>query len=204
MKNILLLLLPILSACVADPPKSEISSSIPVSNIQSDSTEIQDLKKKIAQVQQETANVRKKIHKETSLKQKLEATQKKRNQKEWKRLQKVMESVIKEKTLVDDELEEVRTARILLQKGTPQVQKSIATKHTFRDRLKDGSKGPQMVWIKGGSFEMGSNNGRSNEKPVHTVKIDGFAMGKYEVTFAEYDKFANAKGKSKPSDSGWG
>jgi formylglycine-generating enzyme required for sulfatase activity len=29
-------------------------------------------------------------------------------------------------------------------------------------------------------------------------------MGRYEVTFAEYDKFANATGRKKPSDSGWG
>jgi hypothetical protein len=31
-----------------------------------------------------------------------------------------------------------------------------------------------------------------------------FAMGRYEVTFAEYDKFAQATGREKPSDEGWG
>jgi formylglycine-generating enzyme required for sulfatase activity len=31
-----------------------------------------------------------------------------------------------------------------------------------------------------------------------------FAMGRYEVTFAEYDKFAQATGREKPSDQGWG
>ena len=29
-------------------------------------------------------------------------------------------------------------------------------------------------------------------------------MGKYEVTFAEFDKFANATGREKPLDLGWG
>jgi formylglycine-generating enzyme required for sulfatase activity len=29
-------------------------------------------------------------------------------------------------------------------------------------------------------------------------------MGKYEVTFAEYDKFAEATGRTKPDDEGWG
>jgi formylglycine-generating enzyme required for sulfatase activity len=76
----------------------------------------------------------------------------------------------------------------------------------FRDRLKDGSLGPEMVWIPAGSFRMGDiqGGGGSDEKPVHSVSVNGFAMGKYEVTFAEYDKFAEATGRKKPSDSGWG
>jgi len=73
----------------------------------------------------------------------------------------------------------------------------------FQDRLKDGSRGPKMVWIPKGSFQMGSNE-YSREKPVHRVSIDRFAMGQTEVTFAEYDKYAQATGKSKPSDKGWG
>jgi len=31
-----------------------------------------------------------------------------------------------------------------------------------------------------------------------------FAIGKYEVTFAEYDRFAEATGREKSSDRGWG
>jgi hypothetical protein len=46
-----------------------------------------------------------------------------------------------------------------------------------------------MVWIPGGTFRMGSNDGFSDEKPVHTVSVNGFWMGKYEVTNAEYGKF---------------
>jgi len=40
----------------------------------------------------------------------------------------------------------------------------------------------EMVWIPGGSFEMGSNSDYDYEKPVHTVTLSGFYMGKYEVT----------------------
>lgn len=62
-----------------------------------------------------------------------------------------------------------------------------------------------MVHIKAGSFIMGSNSGSSNEKPVHRVTISkDFYIGKYEVTFAEYDKFCNATGRRKPNDEGWG
>jgi formylglycine-generating enzyme required for sulfatase activity len=76
----------------------------------------------------------------------------------------------------------------------------------FRDVLKDGSLGPEMVRIPAGRFRMGDiqGGGRSDEKPVHWVSVDKFAMGRYEVTFAEYDKFAEATGRKKPDDRGWG
>ncbi|TGO02803.1 3-oxoalanine-generating protein [Candidatus Thiomargarita nelsonii] len=76
----------------------------------------------------------------------------------------------------------------------------------FRSRLKDGSQGPEMVWIAAGSFRMGDiqGGGYDNEKPVHRVSIKRFAMGRYEVTFAEYDKFAEATGREKPDDENWG
>ena len=43
-----------------------------------------------------------------------------------------------------------------------------------------------MVRINGGTFTMGSNNGEDNEKPVHTVTVTGFYMGKYPVTQKEW------------------
>jgi formylglycine-generating enzyme required for sulfatase activity len=76
----------------------------------------------------------------------------------------------------------------------------------FRDSLKDGSLGPEMVRIPAGSFRMGNiqGGGDSDEQPVHSVYVNQFAIGKFEVTFAEYDKFAEATGRSKPDDQGWG
>ncbi|WP_069472952.1 formylglycine-generating enzyme family protein [Candidatus Marithrix sp. Canyon 246] len=59
----------------------------------------------------------------------------------------------------------------------------------FKDSLKVGGFAPEMVMIAAGSFRMGGEY--SSEKPVHDVSVDRFAMGKYEVTFAEYDKFAD-------------
>ncbi len=66
---------------------------------------------------------------------------------------------------------------------------------------------PEMVVIPAGRFRMGDLNGggRAEEKPVHAVRIaKRFAMGRYEVTFAEYDRYAQATGKEKPDDKGWG
>lgn len=77
----------------------------------------------------------------------------------------------------------------------------------FRDKLKDGSLGPEMVSIPAGQFRMGDLSGDMNGywKPVHQVTItNSFALGKYEVTFTEYDAFARATYRSLPKDQGWG
>jgi len=44
----------------------------------------------------------------------------------------------------------------------------------------------QMVTIPSGNFMMGSNNGDSDEMPVHRVYIHSFKMGKYEVMQAQW------------------
>ncbi|TIH20185.1 formylglycine-generating enzyme family protein [Marinifilum sp. JC120] len=49
--------------------------------------------------------------------------------------------------------------------------------------------GMQFVWVPGGCFMMGSSDGESDEKPVHEVCVDGFWMGKYEITNAQYRRF---------------
>lgn len=44
-----------------------------------------------------------------------------------------------------------------------------------------------MVAIPGGSFQMGSpSGGFDDERPVHSVTLTGFRMGKYEVTQGQY------------------
>ena len=74
----------------------------------------------------------------------------------------------------------------------------------FRDTLKDGSQGPEMVVIPTGTFQMGGNY-ESRWRPVHTVEINSpFALSKYQMTFEEYDRFATATGRQLPGDEGWG
>lgn len=49
--------------------------------------------------------------------------------------------------------------------------------------------GMELVYVPAGSFQMGSSNGESDEKPVHSVTIkEGFYMGRYEVTQAEWQQ----------------
>ena len=69
---------------------------------------------------------------------------------------------------------------------------------------------PRIEWvaIPAGTFMMGAPDsevyGTRKERPQHQVTLGGFKMSKYEVTFAQYDAFCEATGRSKPSDNGWG
>ncbi len=62
---------------------------------------------------------------------------------------------------------------------------------------------PEMVFVRGGTFQMGSNDGDSNEKPVHSVTLSDFYIGKYEVTQKEWQEVmgntpSNFKGDNLP------
>ena len=70
---------------------------------------------------------------------------------------------------------------------------------------------PEMVVLPSGSFQMGSPwseaDRNDNEGPVRRVRIGyAFAVGKYEVTFAEWDACVSEGGCGgrRPSDVGWG
>ena len=65
---------------------------------------------------------------------------------------------------------------------------------------------PEMVSIPGGTFQQGDVNGRggTTEKPLRPVTLNSFAMGKFEVTFEEYDQYVESTGRRRPEDYGWG
>jgi formylglycine-generating enzyme required for sulfatase activity len=105
----------------------------------------------------------------------------------------------------------------------------IKTSEEPQVKIKVPTKTDDMMWVEGGWFEMGSNDGSSDEKPVHRVYIDGFYIGKYEVSQSEYEKvmgtnpsnykcptcpvdyvtyneaiiFANKVGKRLPTEAEW-
>ena len=65
---------------------------------------------------------------------------------------------------------------------------------------------PEMVAIPTGKFAMGSNTGKVRERPLTPISIKKFiAIGKYELTFDEWDVCYKMLGCStKPEDRGWG
>ncbi|MCK7575990.1 MAG: SUMF1/EgtB/PvdO family nonheme iron enzyme [Chromatiales bacterium] len=74
-----------------------------------------------------------------------------------------------------------------------------------QDRLRDGTPGPAMVVLSGGTFRMGHNSlGGEDFSPARSVKVGPFMMAAHEVTFLEYDRFARVTGRELPNDQGWG
>jgi formylglycine-generating enzyme required for sulfatase activity len=78
---------------------------------------------------------------------------------------------------------------------------------------------PEMVVIPPGEFMMGSTEAERQsaleegaeqfyldwEKPQHLVRIAyRLAVGRYPVTFEEYEHFARTTGRKQPDDAGWG
>ncbi|MBN2662957.1 MAG: formylglycine-generating enzyme family protein [Bacteroidales bacterium] len=61
------------------------------------------------------------------------------------------------------------------------------------------SKYPEMIFVDGGSFQMGSNNGYDDEAPIHSVTLSDFYIGKYEITVEQYKAFCNATGHPFPA-----
>ena len=94
--------------------------------------------------------------------------------------------------------------------GTPTGQGGPGTRapaagNVFRDALRSGGEGPEMVVIPAGRFRMGCVSGldcRDDKNPVHEVAIPrAFALSVHEVTFEDYDRFTYP---NKVDDRSWG
>ena len=93
---------------------------------------------------------------------------------------------------------------------TPATALTNLQTHYWRVRAKDGD-GQYGTWsaehslnvvddgsvyVEGGSFQMGSTAGYSDEEPVHQVTVSTFYMSRYEVTHGQYLEFLNGAGVS--------
>lgn len=93
------------------------------------------------------------------------------------------------------------------QDARPANKVPLTPRTVFRDI--DAPWCPEMVVVPAGRFMMGSAEGEArsygDERPRHEVTIARpFALGRYPVTFAEYDRFCEATGRKRPGDEGWG
>jgi formylglycine-generating enzyme required for sulfatase activity len=88
--------------------------------------------------------------------------------------------------------------------ATPSAGEPARAGHRSGDVFRDCPHCPEMVVVPAGSFEMGSQS--DHETPLHRVTIPRpFAIGRREVTFAEWDQCADAGGcKYHGDDHGWG
>ena len=66
--------------------------------------------------------------------------------------------------------------------------------------MPDGSLATEMVSVSGSTFMRVDDNG----DPVSEVQVSDFSMGRYVVTFEQYDRFAKATDRKLPGACGWG
>jgi len=53
---------------------------------------------------------------------------------------------------------------------------------------------PEMIWVEGGAFLMGSEHHYPEERPVHRVRVDGFWIDRTPITNREFRRFVEATG----------
>jgi len=75
--------------------------------------------------------------------------------------------------------------------------------------FRDCAECPELLAIPAGTFRMGAPSGDRQgedwERPPRDVSVRAFALGKYEVTFSEYDAcVADGGCPERPGDLGWG
>ena len=75
-----------------------------------------------------------------------------------------------------------------------------------QDAFTEPHSGIAFVRVPGGSFIMGDiyRTGFESERPAFRGDIADFYLGRFEVTFEQYDRFCEATGRQKPADEGWG
>jgi formylglycine-generating enzyme required for sulfatase activity len=93
-------------------------------------------------------------------------------------------------------------------RATPKYAKSTTTSTVQATQSKVAPVSDDYwVYIPGGTFMMGSPESeaqRYSSETQHQVTLSSFRIGKYEVTFEEYDAYISGTRKRKPDDMGWG
>jgi len=78
---------------------------------------------------------------------------------------------------------------------------NVSVGRVFRDPLKSGGEGPQMVVLGAGSYRMGdvSGAGAAHARPAHNVQLEApFAMGVYEISNAQWSRRSGESGDKQP------
>ncbi|MCB0595634.1 MAG: formylglycine-generating enzyme family protein, partial [Phaeodactylibacter sp.] len=119
------------------------------------------------------------------------------------------QEVLQVRLVVEDNLDEILVnVAGMIDVSLKRSYKSLST--SLDQRTIPPHATPAMAPVEGGTFTMGWLNekrdgeGFGDEKPAHEVKVNHFSIGKYSVTFEEYDAFCESTSREKPKDAGWG
>lgn len=119
-------------------------------------------------------------------------------------------SLLPDRYLVEVTAEGYHTYKEWIRMGTQDqavdvsLRKVVIPGTVFKNELANGDQGPEMVIIPAGSFTMG-NKGSSVTMPERRVTIEQpFAVSRFEITFADFDKYLEANNLGQPDDERWG
>jgi len=71
--------------------------------------------------------------------------------------------------------------------GESNKPETVTTKEEMNEPPAPLPEYENMIYVQGGTFQMGTND-YDNKKPIHTVTLSDFYIGKYEVTQNEYER----------------
>jgi eukaryotic-like serine/threonine-protein kinase len=90
--------------------------------------------------------------------------------------------------------------------ATDQPQASSGEEITLPDPIDiqtSSVDGMVQVYVPAGEFQMGSEDGGKNERPVHSVFLDAYWMDQTEVTNIKYAEFLNERGNQEERGATW-
>jgi formylglycine-generating enzyme required for sulfatase activity len=107
-------------------------------------------------------------------------------------------------TIEELKLQDIITKRINKEAAEAELALKTTTQtksqKNKQDAINKTTGGIDLVYVRGGSFEMGSDKGESDEKPIHSVTLSNYFIGKYEVTVGQFRKFITATGYKTSAD----
>ena len=180
-------------------------------------TELETLEKQLEQLEtEEKKQAEAEAKRKAVEKRKTEAEAKRKAEEEKQLAEQEKQRREEEQKRIDEKkrkMEEARLAEIEKQRQAEEAERQrLAAEEARLKKEANENKAKElageMVDIPGGTFRMGDNSaaGRSDEKPVHTVTIKPFKMGKHEVTFGHWDACVSDGGcnSNSPEFREWG
>ncbi|WP_333641812.1 formylglycine-generating enzyme family protein, partial [Mesotoga prima] len=95
----------------------------------------------------------------------------------------------------------------VIEEKHPKMKIEILQNSTTKEKVLRTTNGDELIYVERGSFIMGDTwgDGFPYEKPTHKVTLTyDFHIGKYPVTFEEYDKYCMRTSAKRPGDFSWG
>ncbi|MDP4211659.1 MAG: SUMF1/EgtB/PvdO family nonheme iron enzyme, partial [Bacteroidota bacterium] len=111
------------------------------------------------------------------------------------------QEAMEERTASDNPVPPKKQKAICCESNIPSRFKTTALSNTILkipdvEMQKPDAAHAGMVWIPGGVFRMGADNGQASEDeyPKHTVSVNGFWMDATELTNGQFARFVEATG----------